>query len=164
VPSTPVPAVKATPVAPSEETTVKVPLTTGQKIAAGAVDVGVGMIPGVGLAATVYNGLATLTGQPTIGGMAVDLLGGGSNLGQQGVSARGEGGTRVDSPRDRRDPYRDELAKQGMYVDGYAPDPKDDPISDVPETPGKRFRERYLIPTIKRPTPAEKWGRRRRSA
>ena len=139
VPSTPVPAVSATPVAPAEETTVKAPLTTGQKVIAGGIDVGVGLIPGVGLAATVYNGLASLTGQPTIGGMAVDLLGGGSDL--------GTGGPRRNEESGRRSNYE-------------PPEPKEpeSTIKKPPET--ERFRERYLIPVVNRPTPSQKWGRR----
>ena len=140
VPSTSVPAVKATPVAPATETPVKAPLTTTQKVVAGAIDVGTGIIPGVGLAATVYNGLASLTGQPTIGGMAVDLLGGGSNL--------GTGGPRRNEESGRRSNYE-------------PPEPKE-PETTIKKPPEvERFRERYLIPTIDRPTPAEKWGRRR---
>lgn len=140
VPSTSVPAVKATPVAPSTETPVKAPLTTTQKVVAGAIDVGTGMIPGVGLAATVYNGLASLTGQPTIGGMAVDLLGGGSNL--------GTGGPRRNEESGRRSNYE-------------PPEPKE-PESTIKKPPEiERFRERYLIPVVDRPKPSEKWGRRR---
>lgn len=143
VPSTPVPAVKATPVAPSEEPTVKAPLTTGQKVIAGGIDVGVGLIPGVGLAATVYNGLASLTGQPTIGGMAVDLLGGGSNLGTGG-------------------PRRNEESGRRSNYEPPAPKEPETTIKKPPEV--ERFRERYLIPSINRPTPAEKWGRRKMTA
>lgn len=140
VPSTPVPAVSATPVSPAEDPTVKAPLTTGQKVIAGGIDVGVGLIPGVGLAATVYNGLASLTGQPTIGGMAVDLLGGGSNLGTGG-------------------PRRNEESGRRSNYEPPAPKEPETTIKKPPEV--ERFRERYLIPSIKRPTPAEKWGRRK---
>lgn len=138
--ATPVAPVKSPSLAPSEETTVKAPLTTGQKIAAGAIDVGVGMIPGVGVAATVYNGLATLAGVPTIGGMAVNLLGDGSRLGSSGVGTDRETGSR----REYRDPKTE---------DAKEPAP-------VPEI--QRFRDVYLIPKVRRPTPAEKWGRNRR--
>jgi hypothetical protein len=115
-------------------------LTTTQKVVAGAIDVGTGMIPGVGLAATVYNGLASLTGQPTIGGMAVDLLGGGSNL--------GTGGPRRNEESGRRSNYE-------------PPEPKE-PETTIKKPPEiERFRERYLIPVVNRPKPSEKWGRRR---
>jgi len=131
--------VKSTAVSPVEDSTIKQPLSTSQKIAAGAVDVGVGMIPGVGLAATVYNGLASITGQPTIGGMAVDLLGGGSNL--------GTGGTRRNEESGRRSNYE-------------PPEPKE-PETTIKKPPEiERFRERYLIPVVNRPTPSQKWGRR----
>ena len=90
-------------------------------------------------AATVYNGLASLTGQPTIGGMAVDLLGGGSNL--------GTGGPRRNEESGRRSNYE-------------PPEPKE-PESTIKKPPEiERFRERYLIPVVNRPTPSQKWGRR----
>ena len=137
-PSTPVAPVAPTPVSPSDETTVKAPLSTGQKIAAGAIDVGVGMIPGVGMAATVYNGLATLTGVPTIGGMAVDLLGDGSQLGQQGrLSGSGEGND--------RSRYTTPETEDG--------DPEEPPPTIRNPEP---FVRRYLRPTL---TPMERGGR-----
>lgn len=142
VPSTTVPAVTSTPVSPAEETSIKTPLSTPQKIAAGAIDVGVGMIPGVGIGATIYNGLAAVAGLPTVGGMAVNLLGDGSNLGTGG-------------------PRRSEA--EGGRRQGEQPEPKEAETT-VKQPEVERFRERYLIPTVRRQTPAEKWGRRRLSA
>lgn len=139
----PVRPVQSQPLAPSEETTVKVPLTTGQQIAAGAIDIGTGLIPGVGMGISIYNGLATVAGIPTVGQMAVDLLGDQSNLGTGGIRRNGESGARRD----------------------YVPPEEPAPSEETTKPPEKqRFRETYLIPTIRRPTPSEKWSRNRQPA
>ncbi|WP_327623761.1 hypothetical protein [Aurantimonas sp. A3-2-R12] len=115
------------------------------KVLAGAIDVGVGMIPGLGTAASVYGLAAPFLGLPGVGDMALafrdtnqfdlkeSLKGFDPNAG--GNSEPPSGSTFGDAPRET----------------AGAPTP----------TPSVRFGEKYLAfndPTP-RPTPEEKWGR-----
>jgi flagellum-specific peptidoglycan hydrolase FlgJ len=111
----------------------------GRTIAAGVVDTGLGLIPGVGLAATGFNVLAGLTGNRTLGERAVDLFGSGTRSGGGSSNfANTEGGGPDESVASiRKEPKKDE--------DGES-----------------RFIERYLafVDPTPRPSPAEKWGGR----
>lgn len=106
----------------------------GRSIAAGAVDVGLGMVPGVGMGVSLVNTGLTLAGKDTLGEMLVDRLGGGSN--QSTLTVNGEGGT---GRPERLPPPPPSTAKSKA------------PKIDVGVS---RFVDIYL-----RPTPREKWGR-----
>jgi len=61
------------PAAAAAAASAKKERSLGEKVLAGAIDVGVGMIPGVGLAAGVYGLAAPMLGLPTVGEMALNL-------------------------------------------------------------------------------------------
>lgn len=105
--------------------------STGSKIAATGLDIGMGMIPGVGLATSVVNAGLTIAGKPTLGTRMVDLLNDREFDGTQ-VASLDEGGY------DKKDTTR--------------PKPT---TKTKPDT----FEEKYLgfVDTTKRPTPADKW-------
>lgn len=139
-PSTPVSPVAPTPVSPTDETTVKAPLSTAQKVAAAAIDTTISVVAGpvAGPAYAILSGLGSLVGIPTVGGMAVDLLGDGSKLGQQGrLIGSGEGND--------RSRYTSPETEDG--------DPEEPPPTIRNPEP---FVRRYLRPTL---TPMERWGR-----
>lgn len=107
------------------------PRSLGQKVVAGVIDAGLGMLPGVGTAASVINGGLALTGNRTLGERVVDSFGTGT-----GASAG------PDSGSDRRG-GGDRIAKNRRIV------PKKE----------ESFESRYLafIDPTPRPKPAEKW-------
>lgn len=112
--------------------------TTGEKLVAGGIDVGLGLVPGIGVAASIFNGVATLAGGPTLGEAAVDLFGG-----RLGDNAYRPG------PMDReRSSARTVLEEpQAARTDGQS------------ETMRTRIRRKYLRPPEPyRPTPTERWG------
>lgn len=111
------------------------PRSLGQKVAAGAIDVGLGMLPGVGTAVSVINGGLALTGNRTLGERAVDSF------------SNGEGGAGPNSGVDRS-------GRGGG--DKIVAENKDK--STVPEKQ-ESFEDRYLkfVDPTKRPTPAERW-------
>lgn len=116
------------------DSTAKRDLTAGQKFAAGAVDVGLGMVPGIGVGASLVNGALTLAGKPTLGQMAVDGFVNGTGGAARGTDPNSGGS-------------RNERAPDGK--------PETDKTADKPADPVQNFVSKY----ISRPTPAEKWGR-----
>lgn len=109
------------------------PRSLGQKVAAGAIDIGLGMLPGVGTAVSVVNGGLALTGNRTLGERAVDSF------------VNGEGGPGSDSGADRQGGSgRDQVVKN---------------TSTVPKQ-AESFEDRYLafVDKTPRPTPAQKWN------
>lgn len=113
----------------------------GQKVAAGAIDIGLGLVPGIGTATGLFNAGAALTGNRTIGDRAVDMF---QNApGPTGVSSiNGENdGAGIDRP----------------IEDGAPP-------AGTP--PKSTFESKYLgfVDRSNRQTPTEKWGGRRRAA
>lgn len=105
----------------------------GQKVAAAGIDIGLGMLPGVGTAVSVVNGGLALTGNRTLGERAVDSF------------ANGKGGAGPDSGADRLGGGKnmDQIVKK----------------STVPEKE-ESFESRYLafVDPTQRPTPAERWN------
>lgn len=121
----------------------------GGNIAAGAIDVGVGMIPGIGTAATVLNLGAAVTGRRTIGQHAVDLLGDTQPLPDDHFNKDGGFEDRV------RTGENEDLPRNTLYANqSTAPAPAQNVAA---------FEDKYLSfdDGIDRPTPAEKWGRPR---
>ncbi|PWE56759.1 hypothetical protein DEM27_10375 [Metarhizobium album] len=110
-------------------------LTTGEKVAAGALDVGIGMVPGIGLGASLVNGALTLAGKPTIGQAVVGSVVNGAGGTPRGTEPN-SGGTRNERTPDSK-PEADKTA------------------AEKPSDPVQSFIGKY----ISRPTPAEKWGR-----
>lgn len=111
------------------------PRSLTEKVAAGAIDVGLGMLPGIGTAVSVVNGGLALTGNKTLGERIA------------GSIATGEGaGTGPDSGKDRLGGGRggEQIVKDK---------------STVPEKT-ESFEDRYIkfVDPTKRPTPAEKWN------
>ena len=108
----------------------------GGRIAAGAIDIGAGLIPGVGMAATAFNTGAAVMGKPTIGERIV------ANAGQQSGSPIDQ--SLFSSPDDSSDPIRRRVAKA---------DEADDPVTS--------FEGKYIRGFIYEGdwlTPGEKWG------
>lgn len=109
----------------------------GQKIAAGAIDVGLGMLPGVGIAASLVNGGLALTGNKTLGENVVDSF------------VTGTGGAGPDSST--------RSGNGGMVA-------SKDTSRDTSTVPAKAeedtFESRYLsfVDPTPRPTPAERWN------
>lgn len=104
-----------------------------EKVAAGAIDVGLGMLPGIGTPVSVINGGLALTGNKTLGERAVDSF------------SNGQGGAGPESGRDRSGGSgREQIAKN---------------TSTVPKKSQETFEDRYIkfVDPTKRPTPAEKW-------
>lgn len=108
--------------------------TTGQQVAATGVDIGMGLIPGIGMGLSLVNGALALTGNRTLGERVIDAIGTGDGTGF--------------NPADRSDPNRREKRER-----------KEKATTTIAANP-KRFEEKYLafVDTTKRPTPAEKWG------
>ena len=106
--------------------------TTGQQIAATGVDIGLGLVPGIGMGLSLVNGALTLTGNRTLGERLIDAIGTGDGTGFNPAE---------------RDPDR------RLYRE------RKEPKTTIAANP-KRFEEKYLafVDTTKRPTPAEKWG------
>lgn len=113
------------------EKTAPAERSTGSKIAATGLDIGMGLIPGVGIATGLVNAGLTLAGKPTLGTRVVDLLNDSEFDGTQ-VANLDKGGF------DGKDTTR--------------PKPT---TKTKPDT----FEEKYLgfVDTTKRPTPADKW-------
>lgn len=138
------------PVSPSQPSTVVTPTappavedkppSIGRQIAAGAIDVGLGMIPGVGIAATVYNGFAALTGRESIGGLALDLLGDGSRI--NALNGDREGG--------------EDRGSSGSVLPIYSAANQPGTTIREPDQSASTFASRYLRPTQ---TPGERWPR-----
>jgi hypothetical protein len=138
VPGRPPASAPPAPPAPPEEE--KKGLSKGQKIAAGAVDIGIGLIPGVGVAASIYNGVAALTGNPTVGEVAIDILGNGN-------VERGYFRGPVDPDRDSSTSFGGQLISDGR-----------------PTSTEKVFVDKYLssfVDPTPRPTPREKFAQNR---
>lgn len=113
-------------------------LSTAQKIAAGAIDVGVGLVPGFGQYAGLVNAGLQLTGNKTIGQQLVGSFADGSGGGAS-VSRSDQGGT-----RNTLETKADEKAATDAKAAAEATTVK----------PAERFVSTYL-----RPTPREKWSR-----
>jgi hypothetical protein len=114
----------------------------GQKVAAGAIDIGLGLVPGIGTATGLFNAGAALTGNRTIGDRTVDMF---QNApGPTGVSSiNGENdGAGIDRP-----------------IESGSPQTATTP-------PKSTFESKYLgfVDRSNRQTPTEKWGGRRRAA
>lgn len=108
--------------------------TTGQQVAATGADIGMGLIPGIGIGLSLVNGALTLTGNRTLGERLIDAVGTGDGTGFNPAE---------------RDPSRRENRER-----------KEKATTTVIAANPKRFEEKYLafVDTTKRPTPAEKWG------
>lgn len=106
--------------------------TTGQQVAATGLDIGMGMIPGIGMGLSLVNGGLMLTGNRTLGERVIDAIGTGDGTGFNPAEG---------------DPNRREYRE------------RKEPKTTIAANP-KRFEEKYLafVDTTKRPTPAEKWG------
>lgn len=107
-----------------------------QRIAAGAIDIGGGMLPGFGAAIGVGNMAAQMTGRRTLGQRIVDDF----------VSGKG---------RVSEDMFQASESEDRPLLRRVAAAEKEDPV--------ERFEDRYLAPfkdDTDRPTPAEKWGDR----
>lgn len=113
------------------------------KVLAGAIDVGVGMIPGIGTAAGLYGLAAPLVGLPTVGDMALSLR----DKNQFDLTA---------SLKNQRE------SGGGSGNDGVVKrlKPTTPPKAAEPAIETATFEEKYLNyrdPTP-RPTPEQKWG------
>lgn len=118
----------------------------GSRIAAGAIDVGVGLIPGVGTPATVFNLGASLTRNKTIGQHAVDMLGDTEPLPDEHFDQHADLNHRGG---------RDDVPRRVLQTN----------YTESPSTaPAEEFETKYLAfdDGVDRPTPFEKWGRRSR--
>lgn len=109
----------------------------GKKLAAGAIDIGAGLIPGVGTAASIFNAGASLAGKQTIGQRIVNGVGG------TGVASADSG-------------------MSGTYGFGESvpvwPQVAEAKADDEPST----FESKYIRPPLVDGgwmTPQEKWGR-----
>ncbi|MCO5072125.1 MAG: transglycosylase SLT domain-containing protein [Rhizobiaceae bacterium] len=130
------PAVADTPATQPDETTTEQKRGTGAQVVAGGIDVLAGMIPGIGIGASVFNAGAALTGNRTIGERLVDDFASGDNPGGPVTSRE------ADSLLER-----ETQTHGGSKVDSTASD-EAAPAKDV-----NRFVRLYLQ------TPTEKWGR-----
>ena len=104
----------------------------GKQIMAGAIDIGAGLIPGVGTAATIFNTGAALLGKPTIGQRIVSGMGSGTG----------------------------EIIDTGSSDDSEAW-PRKKKSEDEDADPVQSFADTYLRPKLYDggwQTPAEKWG------
>ncbi|KQT54621.1 hypothetical protein ASG43_03275 [Aureimonas sp. Leaf454] len=122
--------------------------TLPDKVLAGAIDVGIGMVPGIGTAAGLYGLAAPLLGLPTVGDMALNLRD--KNTFDLAASLRGGN------------------ASRGSQGEGTAPPSSIPPTAkNEEEAPApaaqastSSFAAKYLgfsDPTP-RPTPEQKWG------
>lgn len=113
----------------------------GKKLVAGAIDVGAGLVPGVGMAASLYNTGAAITGSPTIGQRIVNNSGTAqvaSNADRYEWSSSDDG---------------DQSSKRVRLASSWDGNPASDPVSD--------FESRYIRPQLYDggwQTPQEKWG------
>lgn len=130
------PAVADTPATQPDEATTEQKRGTGAQVVAGGIDVLAGMIPGIGIGASVFNAGAALTGKRTIGERLVDDFASGDNPGGPVTSRE------ADSLLER-----ETQTHGGSKVDSTASD-EAAPAKDV-----NRFVRLYLQ------TPTEKWGR-----
>lgn len=131
--SVPTPADKPVQVAAAD----KPKRSMGKTIAGIGLDAGIGLIPGVGMGASVINAGLSLAGKPTIGQMMVDNMGKPVHIGTDATGYAAAGGGKATG----------EPAKTQEQVVSQA----------VPE---EAFGSKYLgwsDPT-KRPTPGEKYG------
>lgn len=128
------PATGPTPAARPEVAEAPKELTTGQKIAAGAIDIGAGFIPVVGTGLGIVNAGLQLTGNQTIGQRLVAGLGEGT--GEPPPPSQGS---------DRDYPVAT-METPPVEVAAAAPAPIIPPV--------QRFVSTYL-----RPTPRDKWSR-----
>jgi muramidase (phage lysozyme) len=134
-PSISTPAKQATPAAPTPTPAPPRQRSLAEKVAAGAIDVGLGMLPGVGTPVSLINGGLALTGNKTLGERIA------------GSIATGEGGgAGPDSGADRLGGGRG-----GQVVDNKQK-------STVPKS-DETFEDRYIkfIDPTPRPKPAQKW-------
>lgn len=113
-------------------------LTTGQKIAAGAIDVASSMIPGVGSYIGLANAGLSLTGNKTLGQQLVGSFADGSGTGFSSATSD-QGGS-----RNTIEAKTDDKAEADAKA---AAEP-------TTAKPAERFISTYL-----RPTPREKWSR-----
>jgi len=130
------PAVADTPASQPDETTTEQKRGTGAQVVAGGIDVLAGMIPGIGIGASVFNAGAALTGNRTIGERLVDDFASGDNPGGPVTSRE------ADSLLER-----ETQTHGGSKVDSTTSD-EAAPAKDL-----DRFVRLYLQ------TPTEKWGR-----
>jgi muramidase (phage lysozyme) len=107
------------------------PRSLAQKVAAAGIDIGLGMLPGVGTAVSVINGGLALTGNKTLGERTVDSF------------VSGQGGAGPDSGASRLGGGNDRIVK----------DESTTPKSD------ESFEDRYMkyVDPTPRPTPGQRW-------
>lgn len=105
--------------------------TMGQKVAAGAIDIGGSMLPGVGLGVGLFNAGAKMMGAKTIGERLVADM----------ASGKATGAKFNDTPGEDRS---NKVAE----------------AKDTPATTTTSFASKYLgsVDDTPRPTPAQKWG------
>ncbi len=110
----------------------------GKTIAGLGVDAGIGMIPGIGMGASVINAGLSLAGKPTIGQMMVDNMGNPVHIGEDATGYADAGGS--------------------SKVDKAPPKTQASKVAEA--TPVETFGSKYLgwTDSTKRPTPNEKWG------
>lgn len=110
------------------------PRSMTEKVAAGAIDVGLGMLPGIGMGVSLVNGGLALTGNKTLGEQIAGSI----------ATGKG-GGTGPDSGADRSGSSgRDQLVAKDT--------------STVPKKE-ESFESRYLafVDPAPRPTPGQRW-------
>ncbi|WJI43672.1 hypothetical protein NL532_24000 [Mesorhizobium sp. C120A] len=108
------------------------PRSLGEKIAAGAIDLGLGSLPGIGMAAGVINGGLALTGNSTLGEHIVDsfVTGKGAGAGpDSGANRPGTGGGQV--VKDKTTVPKQTESFEDKYI-------------------------KFVDPTV-RPTPGQRW-------
>ncbi|RFC65023.1 hypothetical protein DYI37_03925 [Fulvimarina endophytica] len=121
--------------------------TIVDKAVAGAIDIGVGMIPGLGMPAAAYSLAAPMLGLPTAGDMALSLR---------------DKNTFDPNEQAAKEAKRRETGRAGIGsgMKERATDPVIEDVPAMPPPPATEFAAKYLgfnDPT-KRPTPEEKWG------
>lgn len=124
------------PAQPTQAATAPETPSLGGKIAAGAIDVGLGLIPGVGIGAGLFNAGAQLTGNPTLGERAVDMF------------------QNAPGPTGEQNVAENDGAGLGRERAGKAEDDAETETS----TPAERFERTYLY-VRDLPTPQQRWGR-----
>lgn len=127
-----------TPTARPDNVTAKPERSMGDKMVAGAIDVGVGLLPGIGTAAGLYGMAAPMLGLPSVGEMALGMRD--RNQLDPTINMRESAGGNGD----------DRLTGAQLAGGAAAPPP-----------PSVAFAEKYLgwvDDGIARPTPVEKWG------
>ncbi len=116
------------------------PRSTFEKVAAGAIDIGAGLVPGVGTYIGLGNAGLALTGNRTIGERIVDAIATGDNK---------AGATDSTS----HDPYRYRTDKGGPDSRARPSAKKGDTVATTPDD----FAITYLGDNTKRPTPTQRW-------